>query len=100
MVILGSYVAFGTFVSPTGPDQTWTVLWMAQGAAALGTAIAGVMVLRGRPDAEATGVVTVTMWVLLWATMAATVGLPAFANPFTVGTAAFLILALFALLRR
>ena len=100
MVLLGAYVAFGTFVSPTGPDARWTVLWLAQGVAAVGTAIAGVLLLQGRPGAATTGLVTVATWLVVSAGLAAALGLSTFANPFTVGTTAFLVIAVVTLLRR
>lgn len=100
MVVLGSYVAFGTLVSPAGLDARWTFLRLAEGLAAGATAIAGIRLLRGRPGAETIGIVVMAIWLLVWAGLAATVGISTFANPFTVGTSAFLVIALLVLLRR
>lgn len=100
MVVLGAYVAFGTLVSPFGQGEGWTGLLLAEGLAAAATAVAGVRLLRDRPGAELTGILAIAAWLLVWATLAATVGLTAFANPFTVGTSAFLVISLLVLRRR
>lgn len=99
MVVLGAYVAFGTFVSPIGPDPNWTLLWLAQGVTAVGTAVAGVLMLQERPRAATIGVVMIAAWLLVSAGLAATVGVSNFANPFTIGTTVFLVIALLTLLR-
>jgi hypothetical protein len=99
MVVLGAYVAFGTFSSPAGPDPRFTSLWLAQGLVALATAATGFVLIR-RPAAAVAGIVTIAIWLLVSAAMAVALGLSTFANPFTVGTTLFLVIALITLLRR
>ena len=99
MVVLGAYIAFGTLVSPIGPDPAWTPLWLFEGLAALGTAVAGVGLLKGRPGAATLGIVTVSAWLLASFVQAAILGVGASANPFTVALTVFLLIALVTLVR-
>ena len=100
MVVLGAYMAFGTLVSPARPEPALTILWLFEGLAALGTASAGIGLLTGRPGAASLGIVTVSAWLLVSIAEAAVVGFAAYANPITVGVAAFLVIALAELVRQ
>ena len=99
MVVLGAYFAFGTLVSPIGPDPELTPLWLFEGLAALGTTAAGIGLLKGRPGAETLGIVTVSAWLLASFVQAAIIGVGTYANPFTVGSTVFLVIALLILVR-
>ena len=100
MVVLGAYIAFGTLVSPIGPDPAWTPLWLFEGLAALGTAAAGLGLLNGRRGAATLGIVSVSAWLLASSVQATILGVGAYANPFTVALTAFLLIALVVLARR
>ena len=94
--------AFGKIVrtSPIGPDPAWTPLWLFEGLAALGTATAGIGLLKGRPGATTLGIVTVSAWLLISLVQAAILGFGTYANPLTVGSRVFLGIALVVLVRR
>jgi len=100
MVVLGAYIAFGTLVSPIGPDPAWTILWLFEGIAALGTAAAGIGLLKGRPGATTLGIVTVSAWLVASVALAAVLGFMTSASPVTVGVTAFQVIALVVLVRR
>ena len=100
MVVLGAYIAFGALVIPIGLDSTVSAPWLVEGIAALGTALAGIRLLQGRPGAVTLGIVTISAWLLASLVQAAISGVGAYANPFTIGSTAFLVIALFVLIRR
>lgn len=99
MVVLGAYGAFTALVSPIGPEPIPPILWLAGGIAALGTALAGVRLLQGRPGAATLGAVTVSAWLVVTVAQAAILGVTEYANPFTVAQTVVLVIALIALLR-
>jgi len=100
MVVLGAYIAFGSLVIPIGLDSAMPVPWFVEGIAALGTALAGIRLLQARPGAVTLGILSISAWLLASLVQAAIIGFGAYPNPFTIGSTAFLVIALFVLVRR